>query len=247
MTQTSLVSRVQAAKGNALAADALIRDYLPFIKAAASKALGRIITGSCDELSIAMLAFHEAVESYQRLRGAFLKYASVVIKHRLIDYYRREQRHAGQLLHKAAEGEGEEAADPWNNVPDSTDAYAESDLCTATKQEIAELSAELAGFGLSLSDVADDCPQQERTLRRCQQALAYAREYPEVIAELKRTKKLPLTRLTEGSGVERKTLERHRKYLMALMLIYSNGYEIIRGHLKQVLKPRAESAGGVNT
>ena len=51
-----------------------------------------------------------------------------------------------------------------------------------------------------------------------------------------RTKKLPLNDLAAGSGVERKTLERHRKYMVALLLIYTNGYEIIRGHLKNVLK-----------
>ena len=50
------------------------------------------------------------------------------------------------------------------------------------------------------------------------------------------TRRLPISRLSEGSGVERKTLERHRKYMIALLLIYTNGYEIIRGHLKQVMK-----------
>ena len=35
---------------------------------------------------------------------------------------------------------------------------------------------------------------------------------------------------------KRQTLERHRKYMVALLLIYTNGYEIIRGHLKQVMK-----------
>ena len=36
--------------------------------------------------------------------------------------------------------------------------------------------------------------------------------------------------------MERKTLERHRKYMVALLLIHTNGYEIIRGHLTQVMK-----------
>ena len=60
--------------------------------------------------------------------------------------------------------------------------------------------------------------------------------HPELLEELLRTKRLPMARLAGGSGVERKTLERHRSYMIALLLIYTNGYDIIRGHLKQVLK-----------
>ena len=59
---------------------------------------------------------------------------------------------------------------------------------------------------------------------------------PELLEELLQTKRLPVARLSAGSGTERKTLERHRKYMVALLLIYTNGYEIIRGHLTQVMK-----------
>ena len=73
-------------------------------------------------------------------------------------------------------------------------------------------------------------------LEACRRALAHARAHPDLLEELVARKRLPIARLAQGSGVERKTLERHRKYLVALLLIHTNGYEIIRGHLKQVLK-----------
>ena len=44
----------------------------------------------------------------------------------------------------------------------------------------------------------------------------------------------------EGTVVERKTLERHRKYLAAFLLAFTNGYEIIRGHLCQVAPKRGD-------
>ena len=72
-------------------------------------------------------------------------------------------------------------------------------------------------------------------------ALEYAIEHPELLDDLLKTQRLPIGRLSEGSGVERKTLERHRKYMIALLLIYTNGYEIIRGHLKQVMKGAAKT------
>ena len=91
-------------------------------------------------------------------------------------------------------------------------------------------------FGVSLSEVAANCPKQQRTLDACRKALQHARENPELLDDFLKTKRLPIGQLAAGSGVERKTLERHRKYMVALLLIYTNGYEIIRGHLKQVMK-----------
>ena len=106
----------------------------------------------------------------------------------------------------------------------------------ATRKEIEELTAQMKDFGVSLTDVAENCPKQERTLGACRKALNYAKEHPEILEELLRTKRLPGTKLCKGSGVERKTMERHRKYMVALLLIHNNGYEIIRGHIKQVMK-----------
>ena len=103
-----------------------------------------------------------------------------------------------------------------------------------TREEIEEFTCRLKDFGLSLGDVADSCPRQERTMDACMQALDYARENPLLLQVLEREKKLPLSRLALGAGVEKKTLERHRNYLVAILLAYTNGYEIIRGHLSRI-------------
>ena len=123
-----------------------------------------------------------------------------------------------------------------NNMPDEKDEIAEYEMRDATKSEIVELVRQMEPFGVSLSDVADNCPKQQKTIKACADAIEYAKQHPELLDEFLRTKRLPMAELTKGSGAERKTLERHRKYLVALLLIYTNGYEIIRGHIKQVLK-----------
>lgn len=64
--------------------------------------------------------------------------------------------------------------------------------------------------------------------------LDFARGQPELLQRVENTGKLPMNELVEGTGVERKTLERHRKYLAAILLAFTNGYEIIRSHLCQV-------------
>lgn len=229
-----IVRAVYEAKENNDAADALIRRYIPFIRAEASKFMGRICTESDDEYSIAMIAFHEAIVGYSRERGAFLKYAALLIRSRLTDEYRKEKRHQG-VLSLDEPGEEDERT-LLDQVADSRDVYAESHNLEATQQEIAELAAVLQQFGVSFADIADHGPRQERTKGMCLAAIRYAMENRQLLEDLLRTKKLPLAELVEGSGSDRKTLERHRKYLLAMLVIQTNGYEIIRGHLQHVWK-----------
>ena len=92
-----IVRAVYGAKEDNQAADDLIRRYIPFIRAEGSKFLGRFCTDNDDEYSIAMIAFHEAIMEYSRERGAFLKYAGLLIRSRLTDYARKESRHQGNL------------------------------------------------------------------------------------------------------------------------------------------------------
>ena len=123
-----------------------------------------------------------------------------------------------------------------DTVQDESRALEELGVREATQQEIAHLTAQMEEFGVKLTDVADNSPQQQRTLAACQKAVHYARTHEEVLEEFLRTKRVPLTKLAEGAGVERKTLERHRRYLVAVLLVCTNGYEIMRGHIMQVLK-----------
>ena len=181
---------MERAREDSQAADELIRAYLPFIKAETARFLHRPpVEGHDDELSIAMIAFHEAIQGYSRLRGAFLRYAAVLIRNRLIDYRRREQRHWQVISLDAAEGE--EAATLGERLADEKDQHQELSEREATRAEIAELSRQMQEFGVTLGDVADNCPRQERTLEACRRALRRAVETPGVLEEFLRTRRLP--------------------------------------------------------
>lgn len=231
----SIVQRVYLAKGDMIAADDLISDYLPFIKAQVTKVMKRPLdVNQDDEYSIAMIAFHEAINGYSKTRGSFLNYASMLIRNRIIDYWRRNNRH-NQVI-SLNTPINEDASTLEESIPDNE--YQEENLVIreATKEEILELSQQMTEFGVSLTDVAESSPKQERTLTSCKEVIAYAKDNKEIMEEFLRTKRLPLSKILSGVNVPRKTIERHRKYVVALLLIYSNGYEIIRGHLAEVMK-----------
>lgn len=228
-----IINEVYAAKEDSRAADDLIRAYIPFIRSEASKFLSRLCTDQDDEYSIAMIAFHEAILGYEKGRGTFLGYASMLIRSRLIDYQRKESRHQGQL--SIYEKDSEDALSLEDRLADDRDRFEESANLEATRQEIAELAGVMARFGVSFTDIAENSPKQDRTLRACAAVIRYAAKNKPLLDELLRTQKLPMRALVSGSGADRKTLERHRKYILAMLLIQTNGYEIIRGHLYHVL------------
>lgn len=228
-----IISQVYRAKQDNAAADEMISDYMPFIKAQTAKFINRAPELSDDELSIAMFAFYEAIRSYSRIRGGFLKFAALKIKNSLIDFYRREKRHTIQM---SLDEQSEVKPELLETIEDEHDGFAETEMREATAMEIRELTEQMMDFGVSMTDIAENSPKQQRTLEACQKAVAYARHTDDILQEFLKTKRVPIAKLAEGAGIERKTLERHRKYLVAVLLICTNGYEILRGHIMQVLK-----------
>ena len=233
-TEHSIVEQVYEAKGDPAAADALIEQYMAFIRSETVKFIHTAPeNGREDELSIAMLAFYEAVLGYERGRGAFLPYAARAIRNRLIDYHRVEKRHGDTVSLYAPLG-AEEDGSLLEVLPDGRDHLEERQLQEASRREIQEFGEKLAALGISLSDVADDCPRQERTLDACLRVLDCARARPALLERTADTGRLPMRELAQASGVDKKTMERHRRYLVAILVAFTNGYDVIRGHLCRI-------------
>ena len=241
-TEHSIVSQVYAAKADPEAADALIRQYIGFIRSETVKFTHAALEdGHEDELSIAMLAFYEAILAYEKSRGAFLLYAARAIRNRLIDHYRTEKRHGNVLSLHAPVGSETDGRELLETIPDTVDHIEAYEVLTASQKEIREFAETLSRFGLTFSDVADNCPRQARTFAACRRVLDFARTRPDLLKRVEEAGKLPISELSAGSGTDKKVLERHRKYLVAILLAFTNGYEIIRGHLSQITSRKGGS------
>ena len=158
-----LVEQVYAAKTDPDAADSLIRQYMGFLRAETAKYLHRApIEGQDEELSIVLLAFYEAILGYEKNRGAFLAYASRGIRNRLIDYYRKEKKHANVTsLHEPVQEEDSETL-KIDHLEHPENEIEKNHHRSAAREEIQEFERQLLEFGISFSDVADNCPRQEK-------------------------------------------------------------------------------------
>jgi RNA polymerase sigma factor len=217
--------------GDELLRNDLIRQYQPFIAKTAGKLCKRYIQPETDdEFAIALAAFNEAIDSFDSKAGSsFLSFAEGVIRRRLIDFIRKEQRFAGQIPQSAFEiqNEEDERFDPIDAM-EAMERYERSRTAEERRLEIEVLSAQLADFGITFSELVQVSPKHEDSRRLLIGIGVRLSRNPELSAMLLAKKSLPLKELTELAGVSRKTLERGRKYIIAVTLIHLGSFP----HLK---------------
>jgi RNA polymerase sigma factor len=226
-----------AAGGDAAARDGLIRSYTPFVLRVASRACGRYVEpGRDDEVSIGLTAFNEAIDRYRPSSGAsFLTFAEMVIRRRLIDHFRREgTRRETPLSDFEQEGEEGEVTNPAE-VEGAIREHRASVEAEDRRAEVARFAEVLAEYGIGLDELVRVSPQHRDARERAAQVARAVAGNPEWAAYLRGRHALPLRALEETGdlAVSRKTLERQRKYIIALALVLLEGLEYLQSYLPE--------------
>ncbi len=222
----------------------LVGSQKSWILQTASAAAHHFITDSDDEWSVALIAFDEAVRSYEAGKGSFRALASVVIKRRIVDYQRSEGRHNAEIavIPGAFEGElGEEEAVGVNLAVQeqvAVDALFDSAESRAerAREEIVGMQEILGKYGFSFFDLAESSPKAEKTKKSCGRAIRTLVAEAALMALMRLKRLLPIKELCEVSGVIRKILERHRKYIIAGAEILDGDFPILASYLQSVRK-----------
>lgn len=236
----ALVARAQA--GDDEVRNRLLSEYQSFVARVASRVCQRYIhPGYDDEFSIALLAFDEAIRHYSPAQGrSFLSFADLVIRRRVIDYIRQESRQKNALSLDDPHLSDEEREVSGLAVQASLDVYGKERAIRDLREEIALFQMRLAAFGISLDDLPEVSPVH-RDAR--EHAIAVAKtlaDDPELRRAFLETKKLPMKRLLQKVTCSRKTLERNRKYIVAIALILIEDFEQLRGYVREALGERRE-------
>ncbi len=241
---------IQKARENEADMNLLIEKNKKFIITSAWKTVNHYVTESDDEWSVALIAFHEAVLSYEEEKGNFHSFAALVIRRRLLDYLRTEARHAGEIAVELAVLSGdissEEDMSPLEleikkrEVALSEEAAADGQgpgMGTVTvKDEIEAVQKLLGHYGFSFFDLADCSPKAEKTKRKCADAVAALLKDPALFQKMRETGNLPIKEISERAGVMRKILERHRKYIIAAVEILNGEYPLLAEYMNYIRK-----------
>jgi RNA polymerase sigma factor len=222
-TIEDLVYDLQKGKGDK---EAFIVQYQPFIRKSVSSVCRRYITEQDDEYSIGLFAFNQAIEQYSYTKGkSFLSFAELLIKRDVIDYMRKEFRHNLVFL---KEDQQEETLEMQVSLTE----YIKEMENSNRKEEILHFQKVLAEFKISFADLVKDSPKHRDTREHLIEIAKILTKEEKMVEELFQKKKIPLKQLEQKVRASRKTLERHRKYIIAMCIILINNYVYIQEYIR---------------
>jgi RNA polymerase sigma factor len=223
-------------QGDRLLLNDIIDSYKPFIAKTVSSVCKRYIYETDDEFSIGLIAFNEAIEKYSPERGSsLLSFSEVLIKRRVIDYIRKQTKfqHISLDLSSIPNEEESSGAVIVNEL--SLDDFHKKTDEQLRKDEIIHFQNLLSTFELSFSDLVENSPKHADARKSAILTAKILVEDPELKNLLLEKKRLPIKQLEKMVNVSRKTIERNRKYIIAIALILSSDYVYMKDYIKGVL------------
>ena len=197
--------------------NALVEKYDSFILKSASMAARQYVSKNDDEWSIALSAFSEAIKKYSYEKGSFISFAELLIHRRLLDYFRTRKRFDAEVQVDRIED---------NAIIENSDDNL--------KLEIEAISQVLESYGFSFMDLAECSPKARKTKAACARAVVYLLDKAVLVAEMRNSKQLSVKIVEKNTGLPRKVIERHRKYIIAAIEILSGDYPYISEYLRYI-------------
>ena len=224
---------LKAKRGDKQVMNDLLIAFTPFMKKTASFVCKRFIDEHDDEFSIAMSGFHEAVLQFSPVENSSLTtFSHLIMKRRLVDYFRKEATR-NDVIH-LLKGEDETGADVQHYVFDQSSivSYSREQQAAERREEIMEYTKLLNGYGLSFHKLAKSSPKHADSRRTAIHIAQIIAETPEFYTYLVANKRLPIKELGSTVEVSRKTIERHRKYIIAVTLLLTSHFVYIKEYIK---------------
>ena len=208
----------------------------------AARLSGRNLTVSDDEWIISMMAVSQALDSYAADKGDFWPFAAVVVKSRLMDWFRSTARSSSEIsvapeVFSGEVNEEEESAGLSLAVQDKISVVEDTSL----RDEIEALQQELEPYGISFFDLAGSSPKARKTRSECAGIVAAMFLPPPLLAALRKLKKLPAKEILSRKKCSRKTLEKYRGYLITASLMLDGDYPGLCEYISYMKEAVAES------
>ncbi len=228
----TLEERIAQARESSEQMEALLVDYKPFIMATISKTLKKYIHADDTSLTTGMMGFHEAVMKYDPQKGGFLSYAQIIIKNRVIDQLRSENRQT----HNIDLGlNDEENVSTFVRIQENQaiEDYEMRQVEDQRKDDLTVYMEVLKSWGLTMQDLVNASPKKKELMDAFQTIGRAIAENESLLSEMRRTRRLPSAYLQDAFNIDRKRLERGRKYIIAVAELWAGDFETLKAYVQR--------------
>lgn len=235
LSELPLEDRIALAQqGDQMVQDHLLKSYQPFIAKCVSEVCKRYIDPKRDdEFSIGLSAFNEAILAYSPDRGSsFLSFAKLVIKRKVIDYIRFIQK--GPSTTSFDEMYDAEQMENPIEILAVNKAYELEQDAWYRKVEILEFKEKLREYKLTLTELTIVSPKHRDARDSAVRTARILFADPVLRTYVRDKKKLPMKELVKRVEVSKKTLERNRKFIIAIFIVLSEDFMYLKDYLKGV-------------
>jgi RNA polymerase sigma factor len=229
-----IIKRIKA--GDALLRNKFIDDFKPFILKCVSQFVGRRnnLTQS-DEYSIALIAFNEAIESYNlEKKTLFVSFSKQIIKRRLIDYLRSTKKNNITVPFSYFNDYNTGFNDYNNNNFEEKYLYdknSDYSIEFETKEEINNLELKICEYKMTIEDLIECSPKHRDTITLCLNIANDIIENESLYQAFMEKKILPYKELIKHVNLCRRTLEKNRKFIIAMVFILKSDLEILKKYI----------------
>lgn len=223
--------------GDNLLRERFIEDYKPFVIKVVSKTTFKYVDlQNSEEFSIGLIAFNEAIECYNESKNSnFFTFAQTVIKRRLIDYKRRNDKNSNVYPLTYFDNDENEGKNSFEEKYFKVDASTQFDNIEI-KEEITMFTKRLSEYGITLNDLVESTPKHMDSKRLSIKIARVLSQNKDLFEKLDKKKKIPMVDLLKLVDVNPKTIERNRKFIIAVCFILNSNLEILQGYVKNVEK-----------
>lgn len=220
----SLISLlIQIKEGDKKLREEFISSYKPFISSVIASIFGKEIdTENSDEYSLGLEAFNNAIDKYDVYAdSSFIMFAEQAIKWKLYDYIRKKNKTIKEYPFTYFENEENEAFEETIISSDSLYEFEDKE----SNEEILLFEKRLSEFGISIMDLADNQPKHKDTIRLCITIARVLATDEELYNKMLKNKSIPRNELLKKVNVHIRTIENHRKLIIATSLIFRSKLE----------------------
>jgi len=205
--------------------DQMIEKYRPFIVKQVSLALGRYLSSDQeDAFIIGMEAFNESIDKYDADKGSFVNFASIVIRSRILDHLRREQRYmAHEILEEPSHQVFTQSVSP---SPEDESGF------DAVKEEIERFKIELETYDIKIPSLIQSAPRHTKTRREMIHLSHLIATDDLMMTTIKTKRHLPMLEITLKYGTTKKVLKTHRDFILACTIIFSEKLTTMMSYLQ---------------